>query len=93
MLSVVQTQTMIANAVAKTTTYKVAEILTFRDGTTMTLNGITIERPVDRPMQTHHIYRCEWLHDPSSAYRWTWFDHHEDLIAITYRCEAVGHTV
>ena len=37
MLSVVQTQTMIANAVAKTTTYKVEEILTFRDGTMMTL--------------------------------------------------------
>ena len=80
---------MNANAVATTITYKVEEILTFRDGTMMTLGQKTIERPIDRPMYTHHTYRCEWQHDPSSAYRWTWFDHHEDLIAITYRCVTV----
>ena len=93
MLTAVHTQTMIANAVATTTTYKVEEILTFKDGTMMTLGEKTIERPIDRPMHTHHVYRCEWMHDPTSVYRWTWFDHHEDLIAITYRCQAVGHTV
>ena len=37
---------MIANAVATTTTYKVEEILTFKDGTMMTLGEKTIERPV-----------------------------------------------
>ena len=40
---------MIANAIATTTTYKVEEILTFKDGTMMTLGQKTIERPIDRP--------------------------------------------
>tara|TARA_A100001035_G_scaffold127839_1_gene100509 strand:- start:912 stop:1037 length:126 start_codon:yes stop_codon:yes gene_type:complete len=40
-------------------------------------------------MCTHKVYRCEWEHDPASAYRWTWFDHHEDLIAIVYKVEQV----
>jgi hypothetical protein len=40
-------------------------------------------------MYTHFTYRCEWQNDPSSAYRWTWFDHHEDLIAITYKVTKV----
>ena len=84
---------MLANLASPTITYKLEEILTFRDGTNMTLGAQTIKRSADRPMYTHFTYRCEWQNDPSSAYRWTWFDHHEDLIAITYRCEAVGHTV
>lgn len=77
---------MLANTVSLTTAYSVEEILIFKDGTMISEGQYTIKRPIDRPMVTHHVYRCEWEHDPSSAYRWTWFDHHDDLIAITYRC-------
>ena len=81
--------TMLANLASPTVTYNVEEVLIFRDGTTMTLGAQTIKRAADRPMLTHKTYRCEWEHDPSSAYRWTWFDHHEDLIAIIYNVEEV----
>ena len=80
---------MLANLASPTVTYKLEEILTFRDGTSMTLGAQTIKRSADRPMYTHFTYRCEWKNDPSSAYRWTWFDHHEDLIAITYKVTKV----
>jgi len=80
---------MLANLASPTVTYNVEEVLIFRDGTTMTLGAQTIKRAADRPMLTHKTYRCEWEHDPSSAYRWTWFDHHEDLIAIIYNVEEV----
>ena len=80
---------MLANLASPTITYNVEEVLIFRDGTTMALGAQTFKRGADRPMCTHKVYRCEWEHDPSSAYRWTWFDHHEDLIAIVYKVEQV----
>ena len=80
---------MLANTVSPTVTYEVCEVLTFRTGPTMTLGAQTIKRPIDQPMMTHIVYRCEWERDPCSAYRWTWFDHHDDLIAITYHCKAL----
>jgi len=80
---------MLANLASPTITYNVEEVLIFRDGTTMNLGAQTLKRCADRPMCTHKVYRCEWEHDPASAYRWTWFDHHEDLIAIVYKVEQV----
>ena len=73
---------MLANLASPTITYNVQEVLIFRDCTTMTVGVQTVKRAADRPMWSEKIYRIEWEHDPSSAYRWSWFDHHEDLIAI-----------
>ena len=89
MLSVVQTRPMLANLASPTITYNVEEVLIFRDCTTMTVGVQTIKRAADRPMWSEKIFRIEWEHDPASAYRWSWFDHHEDLIAIVYKVEEV----
>ena len=86
---------MLANLASPTITYNVEEVLIFRplpgtnDCTTMTVGVQTIKRAADRPMWSEKIFRIEWEHDPSSAYRWSWFDHHEDLIAIIYKVEKV----
>ena len=80
---------MLANLASPTITYNVQEVLIFRDCTTMTVGVQTIKRAADRPMWSEKIYRIEWEHDPASAYRWSWFDHHEDLIAIVYKVEQV----
>ena len=80
---------MLANLASKIRTYNVEEVLIFRDGKSTTLGVQTIKRAADRPMWSEKIYRIEWEHDPSSAYRWSWFDHHEDLIAIVYKVEEV----
>ena len=86
---------MLANLASPTITYNVEEVLIFRplpgtnDCTTMTVGAQTIKRGADRPMWSQKIYRIEWENDPSSAYRWSWFDHHEDLIAIVYKVTEV----
>ena len=86
---------MLANLASPTITYNVPEVLIFRplpgtnDCTTMTVGVQTIKRAADRPMWSEKIFRIEWEHDPASAYRWSWFDHHEDLIAIVYKVEQV----
>ena len=75
---------MNANAVAKTLTFEVEQILIFSGGKQINLGKKIVKRPIDRPMHSHITYRAEWLEDPCSAYRWSWFDQHEDLVNIIY---------
>lgn len=77
--------TVLANLVEKTVEYEVKETLIFRgDKAPITLDPKYIKRGISCPMSSNIEYRSEHYNNPISAYKWSWFDHHDDLIAIQY---------
>jgi len=78
--------THLGNLVEQTIDYKVQETLIFTgDRAPITLETKYIKRGLSCPMSSKTVYRNEF----TSSYTWSWFDHYEDLVAISYTIETV----
>ena len=77
---------MLAYQTGKLTTFSFTETLLYKDGDVnrKVVSKGTVSRPVNNIPASRLLTRDEWESAPDSAYKWTWFDHDDNVIAIQY---------
>jgi len=75
-----------ANMTGVYTTFSFTETLLYKDGeiNRKVVSKGTVSRPVGAIPPSRLLTRDEWELAPDSAYKWTWFDHDDNVIAIQY---------
>lgn len=88
--SIMKLTTHLGNLVEQTIDYKMQETLIFTgDRAPITLETKYIKRGLSCPMSSNIEYRSEFYNKFTSSYTWSWFDHYDDLVAISYTIETV----